>query len=261
MFTLRFRHVVSVFLSAFLFSLSGQAFGELSEQQKSECQKKLESILMNKKLVAKVVFPAYKDGIDLNADGTWSNKAVTREIKDHGIGIAVDEAAVVTTVKLKGKHMEIHLNGGGYGTLGDNLMSGLTKSAFQIALEKSNKSSTSHAPGGSRVNLRFSRDIVEADINVDSLSRFLSPLLDVSALKQDIAQNRIPEEFKAAAQNGQIVAGMDRQTVFAIKGEPKTKKVDLDQTPPVEKWQYEGADMKILIITFDQGKVSRVDEF
>src|SRR5439155_25203417 len=48
---------------------------------KDQAEKQLEALLLNKQLVAKVTFPASKDGIDLKTDGTWNMKVVTRQIR------------------------------------------------------------------------------------------------------------------------------------------------------------------------------------
>jgi hypothetical protein len=228
---------------------------ELKGAIKEQAQKELEALFLNKQLVAKVTFPAYQNGIDLKTDGTWDMKMVTRLIKDHGVGIEVDEKASVTNVKLKGNMIEIHLNGGGAGTIGDVLMTSSAKKAMREA-------GTGKAPGGSRINLRFGRDITEEDIrDLDRLVSYLEPVVDASSLRQAAKKNAIPDEFKEAAAKGQIVAGMDKTTVFAIMGEPKNKTVDMNADPPVEKWQFELADLKTRIVTFKQGKVTKVDEF
>lgn len=238
-------------LLVLLFSVSsGQVYAKLSDDKKKECEKKLEDILMNKTLVAKVVFPASKDGIDLKIDGTWDNKKVTRRIKDKGIGIQIGDPATVTTVKLKDQHIEIHLNGGGHGTFMDRMISD----------DKSGKRGGIQS-GGSRINMHFNRDVTEEDIAIEPLAKWLEPLVETDALAQDIALQNIPEEFKEAAEKGEIVEGMDKQTVFAILGEPKDKKVDLDVDPPVEKWQYELKSMEIMVVTFEKGKVAKIDKF
>src|SRR2546426_4132072 len=92
---------------------------QLTGSQGEDPLKKLESFLLGKRLVAKVAFPGYKSGIDLKTDGTWDQRWATRMIKEHGVGIEVGDAAAVTAVKLRGNHIEIHLNGGGVGTAGD----------------------------------------------------------------------------------------------------------------------------------------------
>lgn len=228
---------------------------ELKGAVKEQAQKQLEALLLNKQLIAKVTFPAYQSGIDLKIDGTWNMKIATRMIKDHGVGIEVDEKASVTNVKLKGDLIEIHLNGGGAGTLGDVLMTSSAKKAMREA-------GTGKAPGGSRINLRFDRDITDEDIrDLDRLVSYLEPVVDPSSLRQAAKRNAIPDEFKEAAAKGQVVHGMDKATVFAIMGEPKSKAVDMNADPPVEKWQFDLADLKTRIVTFKQGRVTKVDEF
>ena len=64
---------------------------KIEKDQENEYQAKLEEILLNKRLTAKVTFPASKDGIDLKINGEWDNKKVTGRIKDRGIGIDIDE--------------------------------------------------------------------------------------------------------------------------------------------------------------------------
>jgi hypothetical protein len=231
-------------------------FGEeLKGPVKEQAQRQLESLLLNKQLVAKVTFPAYQSGIDLKIDGTWDMKIATRMIKDHGVGIEVDEKASVTNVKLKGNMIEIHLNGGGAGTLGDVLMTSDAK-------KKAREAGTGKAPGGSRINLRFGRDITEEDIrDLDRLVSYLEPVVDPSSLRQAALRNAIPDEFKEAAARGEVLAGMDKATVFAIMGDPKSKAVDMNSDPPVEKWQFELKDLKTRIVSFKLGKVAKVDEF
>ncbi|MFC1537419.1 hypothetical protein ACFL4P_01180 [Gemmatimonadota bacterium] len=242
----------SVFMSLFISAvfMNEPAYAKLKGDLKKSCEAKLESILMNKTLIAKVTFPASNKGIDLKIDGTLNNKKITRTLKDKGIGIEIGSPATVTTVKLKDKDIEVHLNGGGHGTFMDRMISD----------DKSGKSGGVQS-GGSRINLKFDRDITEEDIVIEKLAGWLEPVVETGALAKDIALKNIPEEFKEAAEKGEILVGMDKKTVFAIMGEPKEKKVDLDKTPPVEKWQYELKSMEIMVITIEKGKVIDVMTF
>ena len=218
-------------------------------------QQKLEEFLLNKRLVAKVAFPGYKTGIDLKSDGTWNQRMATRMIKEHGVGIEVGDAASVTAVKVSGDHIEIHLNGGGFGTAGDVFMSSdKTRQARDAAGGK--------VPGGSRINLHFGHPVTEEDISdLGRLADYLDPVVDTASLRQDVMKQNIPEEFKEAASKGEIVEGMNKETVFAILGQPKSKNVDMNADPPLEKWQYELKDLKTRIVTFKEGKVIKVVDF
>jgi hypothetical protein len=249
------RQVVVCVLSLAAFGGTVTYTEELKGTIKEQAQKQLESLFLNKQLVAKVTFPAHANGINLGIDGSWDMKMVTRLIKDKGVGIEVDEKASVTNVKLKGDMIEIHLNGGGVGTLGDSLFMGSAK-------KEARNLGTGKAPGGSRINLRFGRDITEEDLRqLDKLIEYLEPVVDSSSLRQAASRNAIPDEFKEAAARGEVVAGMDKPTVFAIMGDPKSKAVDMNVDPPVEKWQFEMKDLKTRVVTFRQGKVAKVDEF
>ena len=232
--------------------LFGQA---LTGPVKDQAEKQLEALLLNKQLVAKVTFPASKDGIDLKTDGTWNMKVVTRQIKDHGVGIDVGDKASVTNVKLKDKVIEIHLNGGGAGTFGDLLLTSDDKKARREA-------GTGKAPGGSRIHLQYDRAISQDDLrDLDRLVSYLEPVVDAASLRQAAKREAIPEEFREAAAKGNVVAGMDKATVFAIMGEPKNKTVDMNADPPTEKWQFDLPNLKTRIVTFKDGKVVKVDEF
>lgn len=240
----------------FLGCLSGTGFASaqgLSDEARKESQKSLSAAFLNKQVVAKVTFPGWKDGIDIKTDGTWETKWVTRQIKDHGVGIEVGDKASITDVKLKEKSLEIHLNGGGAGTFADSLLTSKDK-------RDRREGAGGKVPGGSRINLIFSRPITLEDVqDLSRLIAYFEPVADTAALQQVAMRQAIPEEFKDAAAKKLIVVGMDKATVFAIMGEPKSKTVDVNTDPPTEKWQFE-VGLKTRIVTFKDGKVFRVDE-
>jgi len=224
---------------------------KIDGSNKKAAQKKLEDLLLNQRLIARVTFPAWKGGIDIKLNGEWDQKHNSRTIKDHGIGIDVDEAAVVTQVKLKGKDIEIHLNGGGFGTFGDLMKS----SQAELRAGGGGKRA-----GGSRINLRFGRDIRMEDLDAEKLADCLAPLVDIASLDRRAAFDDIPEEFRQAAEEGNVVVGMSKKTVFAILGAPKERSVvDAAADPPVEKWIYEPDPISTLIVTFEGGVVVKID--
>lgn len=231
---------------------------ELSAEAKRSCEQQMNSFLLHKRLISKATFPAYKYGIDLHIDGHIEQGTATRYIKEYGVGVEVDEATTVTAVKIKDKHVEVHLNGGGFGSLADALISPTKK-------ENMRHSPNAKAPGGSRINLRFDRAITPQDCaDLERLAAYLDPLVNTSALKQEASRSHIlaalSPEFQEAAQQRRIVVGMDKATVFAILGEPKAKNVDISGATPVEKWQYELEGLKTLVLTFGEGKVAKIDE-
>jgi hypothetical protein len=235
--------------------LPASASAQLAKDtDKKVCQAELEKNYLTKRMVALVSFPASADGIDLSLDGTWDQKETSRRTKKSGGGIDIDDAATVTQVKLKDNLLEIQLNGGGFGTFGDFLSSS--------EKQRQERSVTGKASGGSRINLRFNRAIDCATLaDASAMMGFLAPLVRTDALKQQAALKSIPQEWAEAAAQRRVVVGMDKTTIFAIFGEPKQKQVDMVASPPTEKWQYDLPDLKTRIITFQNGKVTKVDEF
>jgi hypothetical protein len=230
-------------------------FAQMSEAERGAAQRDLEGLLVGKVFVAKTTFPAWKDGIDLGIDGSRSLQWTTRMIKDHGVGIETGDQASVTAVKVKEKHIEVHLDGGGAGTTMDVFMSSKAK-------RNAREASGGKLPGGSRINLRFGRPLANDDVtNLARLADYLDPVVDASSLRQAASRQAIPAEFKDAASRGYVAEGMDKATVFAIMGEPKSKNVDTSGDVPTEKWVFELKNLQTRLVTFKAGRVARVDEF
>ncbi len=223
---------------------------EINGSNKKQAERSLDDMLMGQSCVARVTYPAWKSGINVDLEGEWEPSDVTREIKNHGVGIEIGDAAVVTDVKLKKDRIEIHLNGGGFGTFGDQLKA--SDSDFS-------RGEGGKRAGGSRINLRFGRKIRIDDLEPLKLIAWLAPILDATALERQQALAEIPEEFRDAAERGEVVVGMSKKTVFAVLGEPKDRSVDAAADPPVEKWIYEPDAITTLIVTIEAGVVIKVD--
>ena len=247
-------HRISLVLAISIAFASIAAAQGLNGSSREEAQRALSTLFLNRQVTSKITFPGWKDGIDLKTDGSWNLKWVTRQIKDHGVGIEVGDKASVTDVRLKDKTIEIHLNGGGAGTLGDMLLTSSAK-------KRQREGSGGKVPGGSRINLVFDRPITVEDIrNVSALIGYLEPVVDAAALQQAARQNAIPDQYKEAAARKQVVVGMDKATVLAIMGEPKSRSVDTAADPPLEKWVFETSGFKSVIVTFQSGGVLKVEE-
>lgn len=220
--------------------------GELAR----ETEARLKKLLLDRPVIAKVAFPATESGIDLFIDGNWDVKKVLESIEDKGIGVDRAATASITDVKLKSKHIEIHLDGGGR-------VQKLATASFAT----DNKAKAVKARRGSRINLRFDRQLTTDD--VQDLNRFLSyiePLVDPALIRQ-YAKNERPSESAAGVKRGPVVPGMVKREVIASLGYPRYRKVDASGAPPIEKWHYDLPDNKTRVIAFQEEKVLTVDEF
>ncbi len=85
-------------------------------------------------------------------------------LKDKGVGVDRDEWVTITNVKIDGDKVEIHLEGGGEGRRGSN---------------HANKMGASYKrAGGSRLNLKFQKDLTDNDIAPQNILTFMARLLE-----------------------------------------------------------------------------------
>ncbi len=82
-------------------------------------------------VTVKQPMPGTEDGVDIYS-GTprpLDYSKYARRLKDHGTAIRAGESAIVTKVRVKSKHIEFQLDGGGYGTMGDETSSNVSTAA------------------------------------------------------------------------------------------------------------------------------------
>lgn len=85
----------------------------------------LKDFFEGRRVEAKLDMPATKDGINVYVErrqpidyGKYS-----QSLKSFGIGVDEGERIMITKIKVKDKHIEFQLGGGGYGTAGDETSS------------------------------------------------------------------------------------------------------------------------------------------
>lgn len=102
----------------------------------------LKEILEGQRVELLIEMPASSEGVDIQADHAQKMdfEDYSRRIKKFGIALYPGEMVMITKIKKKGKHIEFHLAGGGYGTWGDeseNVSSiQIPKSSRQTELEE-----------------------------------------------------------------------------------------------------------------------------
>ncbi|MFB0565720.1 MAG: hypothetical protein ACETWK_08595 [Candidatus Aminicenantaceae bacterium] len=82
----------------------------------------LKQFFEGKMVVMKIDMPATKEGVDVYPQRVQPidfSKYGDR-IKKYGVAVFVDEKIMITEIKVKSKHIEFQLGGGGYGTFGDD---------------------------------------------------------------------------------------------------------------------------------------------
>jgi hypothetical protein len=240
-------------------AVPGLAVGLLGTAHAStskEAQEQLNTLLLGKDVRALVDLPAYKDGVDVyylppsnkRADDRGIDLAeITKWLKEKGVGVERDEWVTITNVKIDSDKVEIHLEGGGEGRRGSN---------------HANKvGATYKRAGGSRLNLKYQKDLNDTDIAPQNILRFMSRLLDVSRIEQKIEEKEMPAELRAAIDAHTVVENMTYEMVLMSFGDPDQKKVDeSNDTKLSETWFYLKNGHR-WVVHFENGKVTKTQVF
>lgn len=239
-------------LAATAAGLMGTAQASTSKQ----AQEQLTTLLLGKDVKALVDFPAYKEGVDVyyvppsnkrSDDRGVDLEEMTKWLKTKGVGIERDEWVNITDVKIDSDKVEIHLEGGGEGRRGSN---------------HANKVGASYKrAGGSRINLKFQKDLTDTDIASDTILRFLSRLLDVSRIQQKLEEKDMPADLRAAIEAHTVQENMTYAMVLMSFGDPDQKKVeDSTDTSLRETWFYLKNGHR-WVVHFENGKVVKTQVF
>lgn len=128
---------IGKFLLSIAFVLVGVSFA--SAQNESAIKQYFEG----RRVEAKIDMPATKDGINVYPERAQAIdfSRYGDLIKSNGIGVREGDSIMITKIKVKDKHIEFQLGGGGYGTFGDETSSSVyiptvSKSSREKYLER-----------------------------------------------------------------------------------------------------------------------------
>ena len=241
---------------AALLSLVVGLLGAAQASTSKTAQDQLNTLLLGKDVKALVDLPAYKDGVDVYYI-PLSNKRcdergvdleeMTKWLKAKGVGVEREEWVTITNVKIDSDKIEIHLEGGGEGRRGSN---------------HANKVGASYKrAGGSRLNLKYQKDLNDTDIAPQNMLRFMSRLLDVSRIEQKLSEKEMPADLRSAIEAHTVVENMTYEMVLMSFGDPDQKKVDdVDATSLKETWFYLKNGHR-WVVRFENGKVVKTQVF
>jgi hypothetical protein len=84
-----------------------------------------------KTVTVKQAMPGTEEGVDIypGTDKPLDYPKYASRLKEHGTALRSGQSALVTKVKVKSKHIEFQLDGGGYGTMGDETSTNISTAA------------------------------------------------------------------------------------------------------------------------------------
>jgi hypothetical protein len=103
----------------------------------AQTEEDLKRYFEGKRATLKIDMPGTEQGVDIYpaTDRPLDYPRYASRLKDHGTAIKAGEDAMITRIRVKSSHIEFQLDGGGYGTMGDE-----TSSSVHVAsTPKSNR--------------------------------------------------------------------------------------------------------------------------
>jgi hypothetical protein len=112
------------------------AAGPLRAQSETQLRQYFEG----KRVTLKIAMPGTEAGVDVypGTDRPLDYPRYADRLKDHGTAIRVGDDAMITKIRVKSKHIEFQLDGGGYGTMSDETSSSVSLPSTPKSKRESN---------------------------------------------------------------------------------------------------------------------------
>ncbi len=103
----------------------------LATPLEAQSEAALKEYFEGKTVTLKLAMPGTEAGVDLQLDNPrpLDYPRYADRLKDNGTAIKAGQTAMVTKIRVKSGHIEFQLDGGGYGTMGDETSSGVNVSS------------------------------------------------------------------------------------------------------------------------------------
>lgn len=108
----------------------------------AQTENELKARFEGQQVTVKIDMPATKDGVNIYPEKSqpMDYSQYADRLKKYGTSVRRGEVIMITKIKVKDKHIEVQLGGGGYGTIGDEsgdvYMSSVSKSRREKDLEE-----------------------------------------------------------------------------------------------------------------------------
>lgn len=208
--------------------------------------------------VAKLAIPGGKHGFFLASDGKIDEEKNEIEFRIRGRAMNPGTPIQITKVRFKGNRILLDINGGGKS--GKKWYQRIRMTTGRGTMSQPIRSEDSHAAAsGAFVNLIFPGPI--PDLTVAEFKKLLDPILDFERRSPTTLYSpRIPEKYKEAIRNHEVLVGMNRDSVLSSKGTPDRRIREFRGGIEFEEWIY-GVPPNTVFVTFDGDIVSEVKIF
>lgn len=204
----------------------------------------------------KVVLPHSKKALAIHPDGSFDQSAWENAVYENGPCARVGDEVQITRVLIKPKEIVFEINGGSHhGHWYDHIEVGMGGTMAPVATNQNGSQ-----PQGSRVALVFPHGV--PPVQPAEIRQMLSGVFDFSKHSAaDLYFERLPAPIQKAIKEKRAIKGMDREEVVLALGKPNGKSRQTDTNgDEIESWIYGEPPGKMIFVTFDEGKVTKVEQ-
>lgn len=208
---------------------------------------------------AKVMLPRSKKALEFDAKaGSYDKKEWSTIAKESGPAARAGDTVQVTKVEISDDHLVLQINGGYKGGRkwyqGVQVSGGMGGQNVPI-----NNTNDSNAPGGTSLVVQFHKSL--EGMKALEVKQLLAPVLDFDRHSvTQIYSETLSPELRQAIKDKHIVVGMDKEQVRMALGQPTHKERESKDGEDLEDWIYGTPPGKIVFVTFNGEKVSKVKE-
>ena len=208
--------------------------------------------------VTKLPIPRGKHGFFLGSDGKIDEEKNASEFRIKGRAMNPGTPIQITKVRFKKNRVVFDVNGGGKN--GKKWYQRISVSTGSGPVSSPVSSMDTHAPiSGAFVSLTF--DGLIPDLSVAEFKKLLEPIFDFKRRSPTTLYSpEIPEKYKKAIRNKEVLIGMNRDTVISSKGTPDRRIREFRDGIEFEEWIY-GIPPNMIFVTFDIDIVTEVKKF
>ena len=205
---------------------------------------------------ARVQLPRSKKPLVFHSNGKYDRNAWDDSARANGTAARLGDQIQITRVQIEDKKILLEINGGTKsGHWYDHVEIGMNGGMSPVTRNQS-----AAAANGSNIALVFPGSVPA--LKASEIRQMLTPIFDFekhTAAEQYV--EKLPEPIKKAIKQQKAIEGMDRDQVLLALGRPHNK--SRETTPDgeeTESWVYGEPPGKVTFVTFDEGKVVKVQE-
>lgn len=207
---------------------------------------------------ARVAVPRSKKPLVFHSNGTYDKAAWEKAMEEGGPAARLGDEVQITRVTIESNKILLEINGGtkSGGHWYDHVQVGVGGTVSPVGTNQNRQSPAN----GTHIALVFPNSV--PSLKAADIRQMLSPIFDFekhTATEQYV--EKLPEPIKQAIKEQRVIDGMDRDQVLLAVGKPVSKTRETNQDgDEVEDWIYGQPPGKVTFVTFNEGKVVKVQE-